>query len=71
MYAETVRRWWNGSWGRLNRRDVYVRTDGVSFEVEVRLGGANGHRWRREYTLAGTRSTRRNGTSRPTRHGRT
>jgi hypothetical protein len=26
--------------GRSNRRDVYVRTDGVIFEVEIRLGGS-------------------------------
>ncbi len=37
-----VRHWWNGSWGRLNRRDVYVRTDGSAWEVEARLGGAEG-----------------------------
>jgi hypothetical protein len=37
-----VRHWWNGSWGRLSRRDVYVRTDGKRWEVEARLGGAEG-----------------------------
>jgi hypothetical protein len=50
VHTETVHHWWNGTWGRLNRRDVYVRTDGATFDVEVRLGGASGRRWRREFT---------------------
>ena len=39
---KVIRHWWNGSWGRLTRRDVYVRTDGRAWEVEARLGGAEG-----------------------------
>ncbi len=38
---ETVGRWWNGTWGRLARRDVYLRIGTVS-EVEAREGGAEG-----------------------------
>ncbi len=38
---ETVGRWWNGTWGRLSRRDVYLRT-GPVWEVEARQGGVDG-----------------------------
>ena len=34
-------RWWNGNYGRLGRRDVYVRR-GTLWEVEAREGGAEG-----------------------------
>ena len=33
--------WWNGD-VRLARRDVYVRTDGRSWEVEAQMGGPEG-----------------------------
>jgi hypothetical protein len=33
--------WWNGD-VRLARRDVYVRTDGESWEVEAQMGGPAG-----------------------------
>jgi hypothetical protein len=49
MYGTIVRHWWNGSWGRLGRRDVYVRTDGITFELEVRQGGSEGRTWKRIY----------------------
>jgi hypothetical protein len=37
------RRWWNGSWSRLTRRDVFVRNaaDG-RWQVELRRGGPEG-----------------------------
>jgi hypothetical protein len=37
------RRWWNGSWSRLTRRDVYMRNaaDG-RWQVELRRGGPDG-----------------------------
>ncbi|MFG2038148.1 hypothetical protein [Dactylosporangium sp. NPDC048998] len=37
------RRWWNGCWSRLTRRDVYVRNavDG-RWQVELRRGGPDG-----------------------------
>jgi hypothetical protein len=35
--------WWNGAWGRLVRRDVYVWTDGYRrWTVKARTGGAEG-----------------------------
>ena len=33
--------WWNGD-NRLQRRDVYVRTDGECWEVEAQMGGPQG-----------------------------
>ena len=33
--------WWNGD-NRLQRRDVYVRTDGEFWEVEAQMGGPQG-----------------------------
>jgi hypothetical protein len=33
--------WWNGD-VRVARRDVYVRTDGVAWEVEAQMGGPEG-----------------------------
>ena len=33
--------WWNGD-VRLARRDVYVRTDGDTWEVEAQMGGPQG-----------------------------
>ncbi|MFI5913503.1 hypothetical protein [Dactylosporangium sp. NPDC051541] len=37
------RRWWNGSWSRLTRRDVFVHNaaDG-RWQVELRRGGPEG-----------------------------
>jgi hypothetical protein len=38
--------WWNGTWGRIGRRDVYLYEDGGRWRVEARLGGAEGSsRW--------------------------
>lgn len=42
---KTVRHWWNGSWGRLFRRDVWIKTDGTSWRVEVRQGDGDGRLW--------------------------
>lgn len=35
---ETVEHWWNGSWGRMMRRDLKLRTDGSTWRLHVRLG---------------------------------
>lgn len=32
MHSTVVRHWWNGTWGRLARRDVYIRTEGRSWK---------------------------------------
>lgn len=43
---ERRKHWWNGIWGRLARRDVYLYADGVRWWVEAREGGAEGRsRW--------------------------
>ena len=39
---DTVEHWWNGTWGRLVRRDVWLRTDGQTWEVEAGRGGMEG-----------------------------
>lgn len=49
MHGKIVRHWWNGNWGRLARRDVYIRTDGSTFELELREGGSDGRAWKRVY----------------------
>lgn len=37
------RRWWNGSWSRLTRRDVFVRNAAEGrWQVELRRGGPGG-----------------------------
>ena len=43
---ERRKHWWNGTWGRLVRRDLYLYEDGGRWIVEARLGGAEGRsRW--------------------------
>ena len=41
--------WWNGSWGRLARRDVLLYEDAGHWTVEAREGGAEGRTVWREY----------------------
>jgi hypothetical protein len=36
------RRWWNGHSAERRRRDVFIRTDGLRWEVEARMGGDSG-----------------------------
>lgn len=47
---EQVEWWWNGKWGRLARRDVWLRRDGTSWRIEAQQGGRDGRRlWWRAY----------------------
>jgi hypothetical protein len=39
--VELVAKWWNGTYGRLSRRDV-VLSVGVIWQVEIREGGVEG-----------------------------
>jgi hypothetical protein len=39
---EQRKHWWNGKWGRLARRDVYLRADADQWFVEQPAGGAEG-----------------------------
>lgn len=41
METRTIQHWWNGTWGRLARRDIYLRSQTV-WRVELRQGGAEG-----------------------------
>jgi hypothetical protein len=36
------RHWWNGARSPRGRRDVYIRSDGLLWEVEARAGGEGG-----------------------------
>lgn len=40
--VERRKHWWNGNWGRLARRDLYLFEDGGRWLVEARRGGAEG-----------------------------
>lgn len=43
---ERRKHWWNGVWGKLSRRDVFLYRDGDRWLVEARRGGAEGgSRW--------------------------
>ena len=45
LYGRDVkveRHWWNGDRSIRGRRDVYVSTDGESWEVEAQVGGGAG-----------------------------
>ncbi|MFG2044761.1 hypothetical protein [Dactylosporangium sp. NPDC048998] len=47
---ERRKHWWNGTWGRLARRDVYLFEDAGVWWVESREGGADGRSRRYEFT---------------------
>ncbi len=46
---ERRKHWWNGTWGRLARRDIYLFEDAGSWMVEARHGGAEGRSRRYEF----------------------
>ena len=39
---EQRKHWWNGKWGRVARKDVYLRVSGDQWYVEQRAGGSDG-----------------------------
>lgn len=41
----TIGRWWNGSYGRLARRWIWLRTDGEFWQVEARQGNDDARIW--------------------------
>ncbi|GIH20923.1 hypothetical protein [Rugosimonospora africana] len=45
------RHWWNGKWGRIARRDVFLSLDDGTglWWVEAREGGAEGRQVRQEF----------------------
>jgi hypothetical protein len=40
--VERRKHWWNGTWGKLARLDVYLYEDSGHWRVEAREGGADG-----------------------------
>jgi hypothetical protein len=42
-------RWWNGRFGKLARRDIWLLTDGAVWRVEARTGDADSRKWRHDY----------------------
>jgi hypothetical protein len=51
--VETRKQWWNGRWGRIARRDIFIHVDGDAWMVEARDGGADGrHRFLDDETEA-------------------
>lgn len=49
--VRNVERWWNGSFGRLARRDIWLRTtdDDGRWDVWIRDGGTEGRNSHTEY----------------------
>ena len=39
---EQRKHWWNGKWGRIARKDIFLRVSGDQWYVEQRTGGADG-----------------------------
>jgi hypothetical protein len=42
-------RWWNGRWGRLARRDIWLKLD-VTWRVEARKGDGDSGVWSHDYS---------------------
>jgi hypothetical protein len=42
-------RWWNGRYGRLARRDIWLYTDGTTWRVEARNGDGDSAKWHHDY----------------------
>ncbi|MET8198561.1 hypothetical protein [Micromonospora taraxaci] len=42
-------RWWNGVWGRMGRRDIWLMSDGDCWIVRGRLGGDEGQEVRHQF----------------------
>jgi hypothetical protein len=42
-------RWWNGRFGRLARRDIWLRSDGTTWRVEARAGDGDSRKWEHDY----------------------
>ncbi len=44
-----VERWWNGNWGRLNQRRIWLSTDGETWRVEARQGDGDARVWSKDF----------------------
>jgi hypothetical protein len=47
---ELIERWWNGKWGTMGRRDIWVWRDGDTWRVRGRQRGEGGPEVNYEYT---------------------
>jgi hypothetical protein len=47
--VEVVERWWNGRYGRLARRDLWLKRDAEAWRVEARAGDSDSPTWGRDY----------------------
>ncbi|RZU72011.1 hypothetical protein EV384_0350 [Micromonospora kangleipakensis] len=47
-------RWWNGSWGRMARRDIWLLSDGRLWKVRGRHGGDGGLQVSYDFTDEGS-----------------
>ncbi|MFE2613335.1 hypothetical protein ACFXA2_06955 [Micromonospora chalcea] len=50
LRVEVRGRWWNGSWGRMARRDIWLVSDGELWRVRGRLGGDGGQEVSYDFT---------------------
>jgi len=50
MDWRVVASWWNGSFGRLAQRRIWLYTDGKVWRVQARHGDADARVWERDYT---------------------
>lgn len=48
-----VQRLWNGRYGRMARRDLWLRTDGRTWRVQARQGDGDSKMWQRDYADEG------------------
>jgi hypothetical protein len=46
--VEVINRWWNKRWGRLARRDIWLKRD-TTWRVEARQGDGHSHVWTHDY----------------------
>ncbi|MCM0674668.1 hypothetical protein NCC78_08200 [Micromonospora phytophila] len=50
-------RYWNGAWGRIARRDIWLLSDGRLWRVRGRLGGDGGREVSHDFTNEGSART--------------
>ncbi|WP_203910955.1 hypothetical protein [Rhizocola hellebori] len=43
-------RWWNGAYGRIARRDMWLYTNGYVWRVEARQGDGDAAVWSKQFT---------------------
>jgi hypothetical protein len=51
--VEVRGRWWNGRYGRMARRDIWLLTNGMVWRVQARTGDADIDKWQHDYISEG------------------